>query len=313
MPNLSLATSIDSTVTRVHQHGETLPDPRLVEQVEEQQALTQRRGRPLTSEQSDGDLSIQKGELLNYTSTSSACAQYPTTRACQHRGPHTQDAPLAAEDDHAGGPPPTPFDEGYETDAGITYVSNYRAERPRAILVATHGAATTIRSPDLQLLCRLLLRNHVSVALITQPARFRFDVAARNRESDRAWHQVVNYARRDHDRVIVGGRSAGSRVAIRNASSVGAIGAILMSYPLVSARSAQELYDATTPRLVFQGELDDESPPQGFRPARNMSVTPVPGMGHLMDSPRACSSLQRELSAIVPPWLNEVLVQPKSP
>jgi uncharacterized protein len=112
------------------------------------------------------------------------------------------------------------------------------------------------------------------VVLAEQPYR----VAGRRspapaRQLDTAWTAVVDALRERRFEglpLIVGGRSAGARVACRTAGSTGAVGVLCLAFPLQPPRRAgaapsriDELDGVEVPTLVVQGERD----PFGIPPA----------------------------------------------
>jgi hypothetical protein len=107
------------------------------------------------------------------------------------------------------------------------------------------------------------------VALVEQPYR----VAGRRspapaRQLDAAWTAVVGALRAGALQglpLVVGGRSAGARVACRTAEETGAVGVLCLAFPLVPPRRAgsppaqsrlPELDAVNVPVLVVQGERD---------------------------------------------------------
>jgi predicted alpha/beta-hydrolase family hydrolase len=104
--------------------------------------------------------------------------------------------------------------------------------------------------------------------------------------------------------LIVGGRSAGARVACRTASEVGADAVLALSFPLhppnnpdrSRAAEAQLVLDAGLPLAVIQGERDPFGRPEDVRAALGpaATITGVPGThslaagsGRVLDAARA--------------------------
>jgi uncharacterized protein len=123
----------------------------------------------------------------------------------------------------------------------------------------------------------------VSVALVEQP----YQVAGRrspapDHQLDAAWKAVMEHLRGNELRglpLIVGGRSAGARVACRTAEDSGAVGVLCLAFPVhppgrpEKSRLA-ELDAVEVPVLVVQGTSD----PFGMPPiGPNRSVDEVPG------------------------------------
>ncbi|HEV8688559.1 MAG TPA: alpha/beta family hydrolase [Gaiellaceae bacterium] len=196
-----------------------------------------------------------------------------------------------------------------DTPHGQANVHLHVAAEPRAALVLGHGAAGGVTSRDLVAVAGLAVSEGVSVALVEQPYR----VAGRRspapaRQLDAAWTAVVEQLLAGELRglqLIVGGRSAGARVACRTAEATGAVGVLCLAFPLhPPGRPAQsrlpELDDVTVPTLVVQGERD----PFGMPPAAaRRTVVQVPG-DH---------SLRTDLQAVadaVQGWLSSIVAQP---
>lgn len=111
----------------------------------------------------------------------------------------------------------------------------------RATLVLGHGAGGGIGAPDLQLLAAELPGDGFTVCLVEQPWRVAGRrIAGRPPTLDAAWVPIVAAVRPAGPAggalppgpLIVGGRSAGARVACRTAQTVGAVGVLALSFPL---------------------------------------------------------------------------------
>jgi predicted alpha/beta-hydrolase family hydrolase len=150
----------------------------------------------------------------------------------------------------------------------------------RATLVLGHGAGGGVSAPDLMAATRAALEEQVSVALVEQP----YLVAGRKSQApaaqlDAAWIAAVDRLR-DSDRpLIVGGRSAGARVACRTAAATGAAAVLCLAFPVHPPGKPEktrlaELDAVQVPVLVVQGERDPFGmPPDG----PNRTVAPVSG------------------------------------
>jgi predicted alpha/beta-hydrolase family hydrolase len=138
-------------------------------------------------------------------------------------------------------------------------------------LILGHGAGGGVAAPDLLAVADTAESAGLSVALVEQPYR----VAGRrspapSRQLDTAWTAVVE-ALGDGPLaglpLVVGGRSAGARVACRTAGITGASGVLCLAFPLQPPRGRPsrigELDGVTVPTLVVQGERD----PFGIPPA----------------------------------------------
>jgi len=139
----------------------------------------------------------------------------------------------------------------------------------------------------------------LSVALVEQPYR----VAGRRspapaRQLDAAWLAVVPQLFPDLP-LIVGGRSAGARVACRTAAETGARAVLCLAFPVHPPGKPErtrlaELDGVTVPTLVVQGERD----PFGIPPeAPNRTVVRIPGTHSLRSS--------AAVEAAVADWLRQ--------
>lgn len=116
------------------------------------------------------------------------------------------------------------------------------------------------------------------MALVEQPYR----VAGRRSPApaaqlDRAWVEVIAQLREEvlpQAALVVGGRSAGARVACRTAAQVEAVAVLCLAFPLHPPGRADdpaksrlpELDSVSIPTLVVQGENDPFGmPPEGSR------------------------------------------------
>ena len=169
-----------------------------------------------------------------------------------------------------------------------------------------HGAGGGVETADLGATARTACRVGFNVALVEQPYR----VAGRRsqppaRQLDAAWLAVISQLRDEVLKqlsLIVGGRSAGARVACRTADEVGAAAVLCLAFPLHPPGRADdpsksrlfELEAVRVPVLVVQGKSDPFGmPPPG--PARK--IVPVAG-SHSLKSTDA-------IEAAVAGWLQE--------
>ena len=198
-----------------------------------------------------------------------------------------------------------------DTPQGPARVHLHQADDPRAAVVLGHGAGGGVEAPDLVAATEAALSEGVSVALVEQPYR----VAERRSppqasKLDAAWAAVVDHLRAKKLGglpLIVGGRSAGARVACRTAEATDAAAVLCLAFPLQPSprRSATrpvesrlpELDAVGIPTLVVQGERDRFGlPPEG--PGREVVV--VPGDHGLKTDPEA-------VKAAVTEWLSRVV------
>ena len=189
-----------------------------------------------------------------------------------------------------------------------------------ATLVLGHGAGGGVDTPDLLALARALPASGISVVRLEQP----WHVAGRKVAGppptlDRAWLGALAELDRAVP-LVVGGRSAGARVACRTAAGLGAVGVLALAFPLHppgrperSRLGELELpTEAGLPVLVLQGTRDTFGGPADVPSAAGRLVVPVEGADHSFrvlkggDQPGALA----RLVAVTAAWLAELLPGP---
>jgi predicted alpha/beta-hydrolase family hydrolase len=189
-----------------------------------------------------------------------------------------------------------------ETPHGPARAHLHEVKSPRALLVLGHGAGGGVTAPDLVGATKVANEAGVSVALVEQPYR----VAGRRspapaKQLDAAWIAVVEQLRGDMP-LLVGGRSAGARVACRTAAETGAVAVLCLAFPVhppgrPEKSRLDELDAVDVPVLVVQGERDPFGmPPDG----PNRTVAVVAG-DHGLKADRAA------IAAAVADWLARVV------
>jgi predicted alpha/beta-hydrolase family hydrolase len=171
-----------------------------------------------------------------------------------------------------------------ETAHGPALAHLHLVTEPAAALVLGHGAGGSVAARDLLAVTAVAREVAVSVALVEQPYR----VAGRRspapaHQLDAAWIAAVEQLRSAEVAglpLLVGGRSAGARVACRTAAATRAAGVLCLAFPLVPPpprsggppKTRQEELDAVgVPTLVVQGARDRfGQPPAG--PNRRVAV-----------------------------------------
>lgn len=188
------------------------------------------------------------------------------------------------------------------TPHGEARIHADRARRPVATLVLGHGAGKGVDSRDLQALAEALPRQGISVFRIEQPWHVAGKkVAARPAVLDEATVACLN-AVRVRTPIVLGGRSAGARVACRLALPLGAVGCLALAFPLhppgrPEATRLPELVGAGVPTFVVQGERDSFGGPAEF-PA-TVDITPVPDADHGFAVPKRAVLSQEETLALI--------------
>jgi uncharacterized protein len=165
------------------------------------------------------------------------------------------------------------------------------ADDARATVVLGHGAGGGAHARDLTALARALPPVGVTVVRVEQPWRVAGRrVAPRPAVLDQAWLaalEAVDVA----GSLVLGGRSAGARVACRTAVRLGAAGVVCLAFPLhlpgrPERSRIDELTGAGVPALVVQGERDTFGRPEEF-PAGPFELVAVPHADHSMAVPKA--------------------------
>jgi uncharacterized protein len=198
----------------------------------------------------------------------------------------------------------TPLD--LDTPHGPARAHLRPAEAPIGALVLGHGAGGGVGARDLVAAADAAVAAGCSVALVEQPYR----VAGRRspapaHQLDTARTAVVDQLRAGALRdlaLVVGGRSAGARVACRTAEATGAVAVLCLAFPVHPPgrpdKTRQPELDAVSlPTLVVQGNADPFGMPTA---AANRTVVTVAG-NH---------SLRNELDVVgaaVGDWLARVL------
>jgi len=202
------------------------------------------------------------------------------------------------------------------TPVGVARVDRRPAEGDqRATLVLGHGAGGGIGAADLVALADGLPAHGVEVVRVEQPwvgAGRR--VAAPPPTLDRAWLAVLERLAVTGP-LLVGGRSAGARVACRTAEAVGAAGVLALSFPLHPPgrpeKTRQPELDlpsaAGLPTLVLQGTRDPFGGPSDIPAAAGRLVVPVVGADHSLRVPVAAGGPSwAHIVAVTLAWALEV-------
>ncbi|MEV7771559.1 alpha/beta family hydrolase [Kitasatospora sp. NPDC086791] len=160
--------------------------------------------------------------------------------------------------------------EPVPTEAGEARITYHRAAAPKAVLALGHGAGGGIEARDLVALAGQLPPRGITVALVEQPWR----VAGKKlgpapRTLDLGWRPVAERLAGAGLPLVVGGRSAGARVACRTGAATGAVGVVALAFPLhppgkPEKSRAEELLESGLPTLVVQGAQDPFGGPEEF-------------------------------------------------
>ena len=184
---------------------------------------------------------------------------------------------------------------------------------PCGTLVLGHGAGGGAEAPDLVAVSDEAAGAGWRVLRVEQPWRVAGRrIAPAPARLDVAWTAVLDRLRDDGvltGPLVLGGRSAGARVACRTAIASGAAGVVALAFPLhppgrPEKSRAAELTGAGVPVLVVQGETDAFGGPEAVagvlagRP--DASVYAVPGDHSLKRNPAV-------VAAAVLHWLEQLV------
>jgi predicted alpha/beta-hydrolase family hydrolase len=182
--------------------------------------------------------------------------------------------------------------EEIHTPVGMARAHLWRPPRPCGALVLGHGAGGSSWSADLLALTSLTAHGWL-VVLVEQPWRVAGrKVATPAAQLDVAWLAVMAALTSGRGRLprpwVVGGRSAGARVACRTAAAVGADAVLALAFPLAPprrperSRAAEALLvtGAGIPLAVIQGERDPFGSPADLRSALGTAAEVVPARGN---------------------------------
>jgi hypothetical protein len=194
---------------------------------------------------------------------------------------------------------------GIETPHGPARAHVHGKRGTTGALVLGHGAGGGVGARDLVAATDAALAAGLRVVIVEQPYR----VAGRRSQApaaqlDAAWIAVVADLRRRRliaGDLIVGGRSAGARVACRTAAGTGAGAVLCLAFPLhppgrPDKSRLPELEAVTVPTLIVQGESD----PFGMPPA---------APGRTLARVKGNHSLSGDLGAVraaIEQWLTEL-------
>lgn len=183
------------------------------------------------------------------------------------------------------------------TAIGVARVHESGSGQP--LLVLGHGAGGGIDALDLVAAQEAAHDLGWRVALVEQPWRVRgAKVAEAPARLDAAWREVL--ATLHGEPLIVGGRSAGARVACRTATVTGADAVLCLAFPLhppgrPDKTRLPELQAITLPLLVVQGGRD----PFGIPPG----ATVIEGADHGFRVPKNHRPAAPQIRELTRQWL----------
>ena len=183
--------------------------------------------------------------------------------------------------------------EAVDTPHGPARLFVDLAEQPSSLLVLGHGAGGGVGAADLELLAASLPARGTTVVRFEQPWRTAGrTVGAQPPKLDEAWRAALGWLKEQEwaqHQLLVGGRSAGARVACRTASNTDPAAIVCLAFPLhlpgrPEKSRAGELLAPSAPRLVLQGSKDSFGTPEEIRAAigtaEGVQVVELPGADH---------------------------------
>ena len=207
-----------------------------------------------------------------------------------------------------------------DTPVGMARAHIWAPPHPGGMLVMGHGSGGSSWSPDLLALTSLSEQGWL-VVLVEQPWRVAGrKVATPPAQLDVAWLAVMaalTCARGGLGRPwVVGGRSAGARVAVRTAAAVRADAVLALSFPLhppgkpekSRAGEAALVTDAGTPLAVIQGEKDPFGNPEEIRNALGRGAQVVAARGT-----HSFTKTPTDVLAAASAFLSSLSLSPDSP
>jgi predicted alpha/beta-hydrolase family hydrolase len=209
------------------------------------------------------------------------------------------------------------------TTLGSGRLTVSEAARPRAVVWLGHGAGGGIGAVDLVALAEQLPAEGFTVARYEQPWRVAGKkIAPRPATLDIAWRETAGAVAEIAAGlpVVVGGRSAGARVACRTAADLGVAAVICLAFPLhppgkPEKTRREELLLPTVPILVVQGDRDTFGTAVDLErevaDTSTVRVVPVLGADHSMkvlaSSPLKATDVAAHVTASVTDFLKHVL------
>lgn len=181
---------------------------------------------------------------------------------------------------------------------------------PRATVVLGHGAGGGVEARDLAMLAVALPRAGYEVIRVEQPWRVSGRrVAVPPAQLDLAWDQCIRPVLDGSSGapLIVGGRSAGARVAFRSVARGTAgtpVGVLALSFPLFSNRrrdrTRRHEISGSSPALVIQGTRDPLGAPADFVGIPDgVEIATIPGADHQLRLRRGGLLTQAEADDLI--------------
>ena len=191
-----------------------------------------------------------------------------------------------------------------QTTVGVA--RTHTSGRGDNVLVLGHGAGGGVDAVDLLAARDAALSLGWRVVLVEQPWRVRGrKIAEAPVRLDAAWIDVL--AGLEGAPLVVGGRSAGARVACRTAGQVGAAAVLCLAFPLHPPGRPEktrlpELQAVSIPVLVVQGTRDAFGVPDGAHLVPGADHGFAVSQGHDPAAPQVEAAVRGWLSGLGPSW-----------
>ena len=182
------------------------------------------------------------------------------------------------------------------------------AEQPSSLLVLGHGAGGGVGAADLELLATSMPARGTTVVRFEQPWRTAGRTAgASPPKLDEAWRAALGWLMEQEwaqHPLLVGGRSAGARVACRTAADTNPAAIVCLAFPLhlpgrPEKSRVAELLAPEAPRLVLQGSKDSFGTPEEIRAAigtaEGIRLVELPGADHAYHLAKSSAFTQADL------------------
>lgn len=205
---------------------------------------------------------------------------------------------------------------GFETPEGPVTAARHVPEQAGGVrLVLTHAFGGTLATPSLVHLAEACAARGIDTIRFNLPqAESGSRRPQPSAKVEAAWRAVAQQARDGCERLVIGGRSYGGRIASHVATEPGVCdGLVLLGYPLQPPDKpgqlrVEHLVSIAVPVLVVQGDRDAFSPgtllEDAFAPLPNATIHRIAGADHAHAvRGRSLAEVAAEVAAAIVAWL----------